>query len=113
MSKFNIGDKVRVYGHGWKCGVELFVDTMNIWDAEVMGIEIHLMVVHPISSVPIARAFVYHQQCRRLVKRERKRVWLSQQSVPTATQVTEAATVFGFRPDNRATIEFIEVRRKK
>lgn len=115
MSKFHVGDRVAVYGPAWSPGHE---GRMVSHKAEVVAV-IDACTLH-IRPADGKLYFVHPKQCRRLKKRERRRVWVGQIRVITPKQdlrfmearFTEPSDYEG-TADGKPWIEFIEVRKKE
>lgn len=127
-SKFKVGDRVRVYGwfspevggggdylDGAK-GEIIEYSEVNMW--------LRIFLDEPISEhVGLTLnerrtiADVHPKQCRRLVKKERRRIWVSEFSLTQVSSVGPySCFVYPSRPESDASnpgVEFVEVRKRK
>jgi len=104
MTDFKVGDRVRVYGHkalDWETT-----------DARVIerGVDelIHAEFIMVLANNGL-RVLVHPKQCRRLVKKYRRRVWIIKRE-NDSPQVVHYAGFIG--SVNYGESEFIEVKRK-
>ena len=97
-SKFKVGDRVRVYH-----GLMRFDGTVKQTSTSLLAVEYEL------SSGEKRASEFQTQQCRKLVKRERRRVWLMRGQLEQGYGVIAAEYS---QPEGNAYAEFVEVRRK-
>ena len=97
MTKFKVGDRVAFYD-----GIARNTGTVDEIDSTVDAIRVDDVWLHA-------------KQCRRLKKKERRRVWLNPEFVPSAYQPKTRAVgtklVISVTPVPEF-IEFVEVKRK-
>lgn len=98
--KLEVGDRVRAYGRQWDQGVG-FIDIVGTISAFVAGEALvntgdRVICCHP-------------KQCRRLVKKERRRVWIRGLDLHTRS----ATPVVAYQKVDRDAdfVEFVEVRK--
>jgi hypothetical protein len=111
MNKFKVGDRVAVYdgGHRYEGNILEF--------SQVIGAS------SPYDCVVIRRVAngktmsVHPKQCRRLGKKERRRVWMPQLNVDDMFKYPEykdyTAILYKEKREGQSLVEFIEVRKKK
>lgn len=78
MSKFLLGDRVKVYCYGQEVLGADFTETVLIWSGTVMG---HcdargVLSIHPDGEPSGVRAAAHEKACRKPLKKERRRVWI-------------------------------------
>lgn len=105
---FAVGDRVRVYGVSRKCGgdlVESHTGTVRfLWETEceVEGPDRTLSIAH-------------YKQCRRLIKRPRRRVWITENALNRLADFAENESTEATISKKKIVgtdIEFIEARSK-
>lgn len=112
--KFPIGTRVRVYCHGASDYGADFVETSQIWTGTVKGVcgAPGMILIHPDGEQPGVRARAHEKSCRRLVKKERRRVYIYEDSIPPSDNTTGwSGTLYGTQPGGA--VEFVEVRRER
>lgn len=112
---FEVGERVRVWGAGWQTrgfGDELkFSETVQSpWSAKVIKIDCGNLIVRRDGDNPGDLLSVYPQQCRRLVKKPRRRVWVSFKRVPGMDEHPDEVFAIKTKSD---LVEFIERRGKR
>lgn len=95
--EFKVGDRVRVYGARYNGTVEPFVATIE---------HIYQNGSIKVSSDNIMYCEIHPKQCRHLVKKERRRIWVK------FHPQGQIYTVECSEPQEEGWIEFVEVRRK-
>jgi hypothetical protein len=104
MGKFKAGDRIRIYGFDPEDAAKSFVRCVDEVNEEGLIITDGGEWAHP-------------KQCRKIVKHEKRRVWLSASSLSDLYQGENSARdmmVFRFDPSMAAdVVEFVEVRRKR
>lgn len=108
--KFAVGDRVRVYGYIQKMfgsltnanGAAFVVDTVEADD---------LLFVTRLKDV----YYVHPKQCRRIKKKELRRIWVEKKSAnfplsTTCDRLSERVWILE-KPQNVETVEFVEVRK--
>lgn len=106
---FKVGDRVRVY-HGWR---EIEGQVTSIANTNLASELIHVTEDGFYSAHedgPFAP-----EQCRKLVKKERRRVWLIESDIPASKGINYHKTIYRWpeRHNNDNWIEFIEAKRKE
>jgi hypothetical protein len=107
-SKFKVGDRVRCYG------VIVHDFSMHSLDATILKLEDTGLLWVKFDDGREHR--FYPQQCRKLVKKERRRIILKEYDIPTAYLAPTKAVVGKRNPDSpllKDWVEFVEVRRTK
>lgn len=118
---FKVGDRVKAYGYVGEMGAFTLTSTRLANAASVVDIQVSGNLVLQVGDSQ--RKYVAHpKQCRRLVKRERRRVWIKSSAVNHAldpkTTVYQSTVVRADSPipslygDKEIWVEFIEVRKK-
>jgi hypothetical protein len=109
---FQVGDRVAVYGHGgigWKRWTGRVLDPTK--GAEILGPDFIRVEIEKLNEVVHA----HEKQCRRLVKKPRRRVWLGEDDMKEKGLVTGWGGIVDIsatgKPE-KGFVEFIEVRRK-
>lgn len=107
--KFKIGDRVRVYGPGWKVSgaVHGFCEVQESpWPGTVKAVDGKLTEV--LRDYDGAMLAVYPQQCRKLVKKKRRRIWADEEFLKTGSGYvwTKPPT-----QHDQHIFEFVEVKR--
>lgn len=117
MSKFQVGDRVKVYGH-W--GAQYLIGSKGT----IKKIELNNPFKAPHVAVKLdieidclrddGTIWVHPKQCRKLVKKERRRVWINMYGHSAIAHLSEARAIVDAAPyvQERA-VEFVEVRKKK
>lgn len=118
MSKFKVGDRVRLKGFANLQGESTVVEGIK---GDVTRFYGERLVVHIHRADSLGGNYevhVYPSQCRRLAKKPRRRVWLPAKQIEEALTNYGTHTFFYSFPVFRMSvdddlIEFIEVRKKK
>lgn len=100
-----LGDRVVVYDRGLANGRE-----SGVVVSMIHGVSLHIQLDDSGST-----QFFYPKQCRRLVKRNRREIWVPVAGIPMACemgQVTESS-IYSWEPPNTQTIRFVEAGREK
>lgn len=108
MTKLKPGDRVRVYGTGFRNG-EAFGTSASVHNGIVRNIHGVFISVTLSSRDWIC---VHPKQCRKLVRKERRRIFV----YPSEFSKPEAYRVYAYTKEsnrNTGAIEFVEVRKKK
>lgn len=100
MSKFQAGDRVRVYENA----ESILTGTV----ADLGGGKVRVLIE------PHGASWVFHpKQCRKLVKKERRRVWIACRDSGLSVFGGKLVNPAGiFRSPSPEFVEFVEVRRK-
>jgi hypothetical protein len=120
MTTFKVGDRVKV--HGW-------VQMHNSpYVARRGGIATVKWIANTEESMHVVfdrdrttgeeddiHYSAHPKQCRKLVKRERRRIWIGMPALESLGNIGQVITlqIWQDKPKQPATIEFIEVRKKK
>jgi hypothetical protein len=102
MSKFKVGDRVRVYG-----GTN--PDEGEFFDGTVRQIEGRWLVVKDDRNGEVVSSF-HVKQCRKLVRKERRRVWIRESIIPIRGDLLDNPPA---EHSEQFFIEFVEVRKRK
>lgn len=95
---FKVGDRVAFYNEGYR------------FKGKISGADLNKVCVDTDGGKYYC---VSPKQCRRLVKKERRRIWIPINSVPPNGSSRERCHINGFKPgDESLFIEFIEVKKK-
>lgn len=118
--KFEVGQRVRVYGPGLIKGIQRYATPgFTVWVGVVVesdfvqGKQEQVCVKF---STGYTEYWLHPKQCRLLKKRERRRVWINEIDIPLGGMTMTRAIFSSFRDSadmNPALVEFIEVPRKK
>lgn len=104
---FKVGDRVVVYGG--IPGTGHCASRSKGTVIAITGIDIDIRFDDKIGNS--SSWIVYPQQCRKLVKKHKRRIWIEPFYVPISGQASLAGRVMG--DSKEGFIEFVEVRRKK
>lgn len=110
MSKFKAGDRVRVYGYlGQKHPVSASVTTVHT-DELIVNIDVQIRPGVFLDGPDAVCVSVSPKQCRRLIKKPKRRVWINVKDLPGGT--SGHAHYLINKPHNQPQyIEFVEVKK--
>lgn len=108
---FKVGDRVAVYGVLYDCYAGPVGVAVNRKVAEVVGIPFENQLKIEIISDRSSWYFVNPKQCRKLVKKKRRRIWVRDDEMSKFIQGRMCAVdAMSFKPDAPC-VEFVEVRK--